>query len=155
MQKGNYLYYGFKISENEMIKIMLQDEEFLAYMKNYAKYDKEIKNIGFNKQDITHDQMSLLKGIISEYYNINDDISENDLGINWISNSCCAYNDVSDWVIGFKLCHVKAFKEDILPVKIHFPTKGDTENLMSLKKKLNIDSEINYYSISSDCWCCS
>jgi hypothetical protein len=170
MFKGNYLYFGYKIGEKQMIKNFFNDDDMVQFV------DNDMKGSGMDfKKPIQHNKISFAKHIICEYFNKNffasDDDSDlgdsdinfednetvgADLGIHAICNRCCAYDEISDWIIGIRLCHLAAFKEDILPVNnVYMLTENDIKNLEHIKEKFNIKSELSYYSISSDCWCCT
>jgi hypothetical protein len=176
MIKGNYLYFGYKVSEKQMIKNFFNDavlvEDVNFTIKNF-KDDIGDTNL---KKLIKDGKIASVSTIICQYMNklffaYDDDdpvINEPDeldfenvfaiganLGIHVMCNRCCAYDDVSDWIIGIRSCHLPAFKNDILPVNIYTPTSIDIKKLKHIKKKYNIDSELGYYSISSDCWSCT
>ncbi len=157
MIKGNYIYYGYKITENEMINKFMNDNDFIDYFNDILTKDSEYfqsKKLSINvtAELITHEHVDIGKAIIQQYFD-EDCFGHN---IHSICNPCCPYNTDSDWIIGIKLCHSKAFKENIQSINMYLPTKKDSIKLKKVGKKYNIDSNsLGYYSINSDCWSCS
>ena len=120
--KGMNLYFGFKISEEKMIRYFY-NEEFIKYAKK--EVDKTIKKNGSNgftmkKKDSIKSikNMNSLANItvmFQDYYNgsffsrelltDDDECSIEDSLIHIVCPEYCGYENHSNWIIGIKVAH--------------------------------------------------
>lgn len=159
MLKGSYIYYGYKLKEKVMLDKLINNEDsewnFLNHLRtlDLSEYcDEEIDlNNKLSKSDVST-LTSFIKDYFSDTY-FGRDGEKSKIQVN--CNSCCAYNSVSDWVVGIELCFIPAFKDDITKLEMYKPTKDEIRRLKEIRNEYDLPDNLDYYTLSSDCWSCT
>lgn len=167
MTKGAYLYYGFKISEKEMVERFFTTE-FKQYVREkvkeyfYKKYENEIyygldTNTPFKNNGKLNEAY---KNLFMEYYN--DDIGFVDVlenSIYLVHAPCCLYDEITDWIVGIKIAKLSVYPLEAVSlkkIKMHKLTVDETKCLDQIKKTYNLDYDnLDFYHVPMDCYSCT
>jgi hypothetical protein len=155
MEKGINLYYGYKLSEKEMIDNFF-DLDFRQYVEDIYKMTPSIR-LNFDESNKMEHIDDLVRELFITYYN-KDFFFANGYKapIKVCCNKCCLYDTDSSWVVGIKICHMPAFKNKISMISGHIITESDINGLSRLNKNFNLQKLVPIFlSIPSDCWSCT
>lgn len=153
--KGLYLYYGYKLSEREMIDIFF-DADFRKDIEDTFKTQPQLIP-EFDENNKTKCIDSSIRELVTLHYN-KYFFFENGIKakIKVCCNKCCLYDSDSSWVVGIKICHMPAFKNKISWINGRIITENDISELNKLNKKFNLQKLTPLFlSIPSDCWSCT
>lgn len=178
-RKGSYLYYGYKLTEEQFKTHLLdpfkdyiiddEDKNVESVMKLHRIYNLTLffdKNQFFgricSKCNCNNNKAEPCLCYPCCYYNKNKEcecpcncyIEEPSSNITINYNKCCAYD--KSWVIGINLCHIPAFKNEMSTINMKPITENDMQCLETIKIKFGLPvSDPGYYAVLSDCWSCT
>lgn len=164
MTKGAYLYYGFKISEKEMVEKFFT-QEFKRYVRDmvktfmYKEYENEIfKHIDMNTPLESNGKLNrVYKSLFREYYDYDGafiDVSESRYSIELIHAPCCMYYENTYWIIGIRLAKLPAYS--LKKIKFHQLCVDEIQCLKQIQEKYDIDPDnLGYYDMPMDCSSCT
>lgn len=172
MTKGAYLYYGFKISEKEMVERFFT-REFKQYVREevkdayYREYENEIyEGLDTNTPYKNNGKLSeVYKNLFTNYYNdyvdfVDFEDSEDYVdSIELVHAPCCLYDEITDWIIGIKIAKLSVYPRKAVSLKktkMHKLTIDEIKCLDQIQKKYNLDFDsLDYYHIPMDCYSCT
>ena len=157
-KKGIALYFGFKFSEQQILYNLSNDPQFKRYYRNT---DIDTTNIDDLKNKIQSFYCNdFFKSLYWSYESCEsecDDLIFNNFTAELVCCRCCMYDDDSDWILGIPICRLSAFKNKIKETKVREITQYDREFIEKLPYKLRLMTidKPSFYSIPTDCWCCT
>ena len=157
-EKGLDLIYGYKLSEKDMINIFF-NKEFKEYVLDMCKSDKELPKIKkmFDANNKTKNINYRIIGLFCDYHSecfFGEDGDESNIAV--YCTKCCMYDKESNWIIGIQICHLPALKNEIKMIDTYTISGHDENELKRIKHKLNLMvTDCAFYSVPSDCWCCT
>lgn len=155
MEKGLDLYYGYKLTEQEMINTFF-DINFRNYVEDVYSTQLNLK-LNFNENNKVERIDYLIRDLVLIYYG-KDFFGENGFKspIKTCCSKCCMYETDSSWIIGIKIAYLPAFQTKITRVSAHTITQNDINELEKLNKQYNLHFKLpSYYNVPSDCWKCA
>ncbi len=173
MTNGIYIYYGYKLTKNQIIKSFVKNnkeltdyvcstDEYEGYLSDLEPDDR--KRIKKNPDpcesfdDICFSIEEYLNGyFFSTSLGSSKELPERSSPARGTNDNKCNIHAVCDhesddlpksWIIGIKICLLNTVDYEVSPIDMYVITKKDISRLKKIKEKFNIKSDsLNYYPI--------
>ena len=153
-EKGLNLYFGYKLTEREMIDTFF-DAEFRKYAEDVFSTHMELAS-QFDENNKVKEINFMIRDLVIIYFG-KDFFREQKYKaqIKVACSQCCMYEKETGWIVGIKICHLPVFKDAISRINAQLITQTDIDELAKINKDYRLHRNCPaFFSIPSDCWKC-